>query len=111
MIRTLILSAKRAGYVTTHRRVANCTIVIPESEEEAYAKAHCRFAAGFNETYVRSGGLSEVRAPGADGIEPEVAATAMLRRNFGDAIKTSSYGSSVVTKRGKNPDRPSRKRA
>lgn len=70
-----------------------------------YCFFDCRFAAGFNETYVRPGGLSEFRAPGADGIEPEVAATAKLRQHFGDAVRTSSYGSSVVTKRGKNPGR------
>ena len=248
MIRTLILSHKRAGRVTTHRRVANCELVIPQSQDEAYAKEHpelprilhpdtvvgmpakrqwcydkfgdqmqldddliaifriyrrqggwkksvlgpsrayeliqqlgetarqlgaylfgfgshanpmtydalrpfrlggyspsgalgllagsklwfpaettlpvedywicllnsyyhrycfydARFAAGFNETYVRAGGLSEFRAPGADGIEPEVAATVYLRRFFGEAIRSSTYGSSVVTKRGKNPGR------
>jgi hypothetical protein len=70
-----------------------------------YCFFDCRFAAGFNDTYIRAGGLTESRAPGADGIEPEVEATRKLRQHFGDAIRSSTYGSSTITKHGRNPGR------
>jgi len=39
-VRCLILSHKRAGRVMTHRYIANCEIVVPESQAEEYAKKH-----------------------------------------------------------------------
>jgi hypothetical protein len=70
-----------------------------------YAFYDARFAAGFKLTYIGAGGNAEYRAPSSDGDEPEVLATRYLQKHFGDAIRESEYGSSVVTKRGLNPGR------
>ena len=40
VVKPIILSHKRAGIVSTHKHVANCTICIEDSQADEYAKAH-----------------------------------------------------------------------
>jgi hypothetical protein len=64
-----------------------------------------RFSAGFTATYTGAGGMAEFRAPANGDREPEVQATDFLRRHFGDAVRDSTYSSTEVTRRTRNPGR------